>query len=155
MFFHYLTYGIALAQELLPGGHEIYNFGRPFLGHHYYILSLSDLSLGVEKKIFKEITHFIWPRPSTRTPAPGVMKFTILVDPSLVIITTYLVCLINAWEQRRRFFKKYINFTLFTPKLPPLGMGGHEIYNFLSPYPTDATYQICLRLAQQFLRRRC
>ena len=32
--------------------------------------------------------------------------------------------------------------------------GGHEIYNFLSPYPTDATYQICLRLAQ-FLRRRC
>ena len=22
------------------------------------------------------------------------------------------------------------------------GGGGHEIYNFLSPYPTDATYQI-------------
>ena len=22
------------------GGHEIYNFGRPFLGHHYYTLSL-------------------------------------------------------------------------------------------------------------------
>ena len=41
-----------------PGGHEIYNFGRPFLGHHYYILGLSDLCLGVEKKIFKEIMHF-------------------------------------------------------------------------------------------------
>ena len=27
-------------------------------------------------------------------------------------------------------------------------MGGHEIYNFLSLYPTDATYQIWLRLAQ-------
>ena len=26
------------------------------------------------------------------------MKFTILADPSLVIITIYLVCLINAWE---------------------------------------------------------
>ena len=26
--------------------------------------------------------------------------------------------------------------------------GGHEIYNFLSPYPTDDTYQIWLRLAQ-------
>ena len=26
------------------------------------------------------------------------MKFTILVDPSLVIITIYLVCLIYAWE---------------------------------------------------------
>ena len=28
------------------------------------------------------------------------------------------------------------------------GGGGHEIYNFLSPYPTDGTYQIWLRLAQ-------
>ena len=45
-------------QNLSPGDHEIYNFGRPFLGHHYYIPSLSDLSLGVEKKIFKEIMYF-------------------------------------------------------------------------------------------------
>ena len=44
---------------------------------------------------------------------------------------------------RRRFFKKNINFTLLAPKLPPLWLRGHEIYNFLSPYPTDATYQIC------------
>ena len=43
-----------------PGGHEIYNFGRPFIVHHYYILSLSDLCLGVEKKIFKEIMHFYY-----------------------------------------------------------------------------------------------
>ena len=28
----------------------------------------------------------IWPHPSAKTPAPGVKKFTILVDPSLVII---------------------------------------------------------------------
>ena len=47
-------YGHSLAKK----GHEIYNFGRPFLGHHNYILSLSDLCLGVEKKIFKEIMHF-------------------------------------------------------------------------------------------------
>ena len=40
-------------------------------------------------------------------------------------------------------------FYTFTPKLPPLGDGGH----FLSPHPTDATYQIWLRLAQWFLRR--
>ena len=38
-----------------PGGLEIYNFGKPFLGHHNYILGLSDLCLGVEKKNFKEI----------------------------------------------------------------------------------------------------
>ena len=76
------------------------------------------------------------------------MKITILVDPSLVNITIYLVCLIYVLELRRRFFKKYINFTLLTSKLPPPGGGGHEIYNFLSPYPKDATYKIWLRLAQ-------
>ena len=43
------------------------------------------------------------------------MKFTILVDPSLV----YDLCL----RVRRRFFKKYINFTLYSPKIPPLGVG--------------------------------
>ena len=31
------------ARTPAQGGHEIYNFGRPFLGHHYYILSLYDL----------------------------------------------------------------------------------------------------------------
>ena len=36
--------------------------------------------------------------PSARTPAPGVMKFKTLVDPSLVIIILYLVFLIHAWE---------------------------------------------------------
>ena len=40
------------------GNHEIYNSGRPFLGHHYYSLSLSELCPRVEKKIFKEIIHF-------------------------------------------------------------------------------------------------
>ena len=46
-------YGRALTTEPLPRGHEIYNTGRPFHGHHYFILSLSDLCMGVEK-IFKE-----------------------------------------------------------------------------------------------------
>ena len=41
-----------------PGDHEIYNFGRPFLAHHYYIFGLSDQCLRVEKKILKEIMHF-------------------------------------------------------------------------------------------------
>ena len=25
-----------------PGGHEIYNFGRPFLGHYHFLFRLSD-----------------------------------------------------------------------------------------------------------------
>ena len=37
-----------------PGGHEIYNFGRPFLGLHYYTLSL----YGPEKKIFMNISVY-------------------------------------------------------------------------------------------------
>ena len=38
-----------------PGGHEIYNFGWSYLGHHYlvFMLSLTDLCLGVEEKIVK------------------------------------------------------------------------------------------------------
>ena len=35
-----------------PGGCDIYNFSRPYLGYHYYILRFSDLCLGVEKKIY-------------------------------------------------------------------------------------------------------
>ena len=35
-----MTYGHAYHQNPSPGGHEIYNFDRPFLGHHYFILSL-------------------------------------------------------------------------------------------------------------------
>ena len=93
MLFYYMTY-MNTPQHKNPcqGGHEIYNFGRPFLGHHYQPI--------------------------------------------------YLVCLIFVWEQRRRFFKKYINYSRFTPKLPPLGSGCDEICNLLSPYPTDATYHI-------------
>ena len=40
-----------------PGGHEIYNFGGPFLRQYYYTVSLSDLCLG-EETVFKEIMDF-------------------------------------------------------------------------------------------------
>ena len=75
---------------LWVGVHEIYNFGRPFLGHHYYILGLSDQCLGVEKKFLRNtaILHFL---PQN-----------------------YL----------------------------PFGWGFIKFYNFFSPYPTDASYQI-------------
>mgnify|MGYP003692425057 CR=1 FL=1 len=44
MHFHYMTYmATPYYKNPCPEGHEIYNFGRPFLGNHYYILSLSDM----------------------------------------------------------------------------------------------------------------
>ena len=99
MHVYYITY-MATPQHKnpCPRSNEIYNFGRPFIGHHYNILGLSDLCLGVKKKIFKEKNAFSLYdlHPGTRTPAPGVMKFTIFVEPSLVIISTYLVYLIHA-----------------------------------------------------------
>ena len=71
--------------------YEFYNFGTPFPSHHYYTLSLSDLCLEVEEKIFKEIMHFHY--MTYMATAPGVMKFTILVDPSLSsYLYTYFVC---------------------------------------------------------------
>ena len=33
---------------------KLINFGRLFLGYHYFILNLSDLYLGLEMKNFKE-----------------------------------------------------------------------------------------------------
>ena len=38
--------------------------------------------------------------------------------------------------------KNCINLTVFTQNLSSLRVEGHEIYNFWSPSPTDATYQI-------------
>ena len=59
--------------------------------------SMSDLCLGVGRRFWKKSCIFtVWllcPRPSTRTPAPEVMKSTIWVDPSLVIITISDLCL--------------------------------------------------------------
>ena len=40
-----------------PGGHEIYNFGKPIFGHLYYILDMSDKCLGIER-IFLYIDFF-------------------------------------------------------------------------------------------------
>ena len=97
--------------------------------------------LGVKKRKNACSQYDLYGHALPQEPLPcGVMKFTILLDPSLAIITIHLFSLNNASEQRKRFFKKYISFTLFTPKLLPLYVGGHKIHNFLFPYHTDATY---------------
>ena len=80
---------LPLHKNPCPGGYEIYNVGRPFLGHHYCTLSLYGPCPGVERKIFfKEIHQF---------------------------------------------------YTFYPIITSPCGGRGHGIYNFLSPYPTNAT----------------
>ena len=52
--FHYMTcMATPLQRHPCPRGHEIYYFGRPFPGHHFYILSLSQPCPCVEK-IYQE-----------------------------------------------------------------------------------------------------
>ena len=41
-----ILYGHALAQEPLQRGREIYKFGKPFPGHHNYVLILTVLCSG-------------------------------------------------------------------------------------------------------------
>ena len=62
------------------------------------------------------------------------MKFTIFVDPFLVIITIYLLCLFYAWEKGRTILKNNHLFSLYNLYVygqaqEPLPRG-HENYNF-------------------------
>lgn len=41
----------------------------------------------------------------------------------------YILCLKSMLK-----LKKYVNFTLFTQKISPLGLRGHKFNNFMSPY---------------------
>ena len=76
-----------LQKNPCPGGHEIYNFGRPVLGYRYYILGLSDLCLGVEKKIFKDLMHFHYrtlkATPQQKNPYPWVPELNNFGRPFL------------------------------------------------------------------------
>ena len=119
------------------------------LGHHYYILGLS---MGVEKKIFFFKNAFslyeLYDHALAQEPLPrprGSWNLHLCLNKhSLVNITIYLVCLINAWEYRRNTSSLH-----FYPRITPLPWcRGHEIYNFLSPYPTDAIFQIWLKITQ-------
>ena len=68
-------------KNTFPGGHEIYNFGRLFLDHRCHILCLSDLCMRIEKMFLKEKYAFLLNDICAITPATGVMKSTIFVDP--------------------------------------------------------------------------
>ena len=87
----YNLYGHTLAQEPMTRVVENLQFWLTLLGRHYFIFFLNDLCSGVKKNILTEIVllhyktynHFLAQEPLP----PGVMEFTILIDPSSVINT--------------------------------------------------------------------
>ena len=48
--------------------------------------------------------------PYHKKPCPLVMKVTLLLDPSLVIITIYIVCLIYAWGLKEIMYFHYMTY---------------------------------------------
>ena len=80
MHFHFMTY-MTTPKHKNPcrGGHLISNFGRPFLVHYYYILSLSEPCSKVENFFFKRIIYqfyHVYPK-ITSLLGWGLMKFTV------------------------------------------------------------------------------
>ena len=129
------------------GGHEIYNFIRPFPGHHHFILSLSDLCLIEEKKIFNEILIFIkWSRPSTRTPAHETYNFGRL----FIGHHYYLLSLSN---NRKEEYERNTQFSnILLPNYLPLGWSrGSWKLHFLIPSP----YRCYIPFGLDWFLRRC
>ena len=123
-------YGHTLTQEPLPRGS----------------LPLKDLSLVIitmylvclnHAKDQRRIMHFYlmtyMATPQHKIPSLGVMKFTILVDHYLVIMTIYYVCLIFAWGDGRRFLNNaFLLNDLYghAPAQEPCN-GGHKTTIFI------------------------
>ena len=114
------------------GGYGIYNFGRLFLGPHYYTFSLSDLLQVVEKKILKEIMHFplllIWPHLSRKIPPQEIKN----IGRPVLGHHYYIISLSEPCRGVEKIFCKEIRkFYLFYPKIipSPLGMGVLKFIN--------------------------
>ena len=127
-----------------PSVYEVYGLGRPFLDYHYYIPNLSDLCLGEEMKNFEEIRNFHYTtcmaKPYHKSSCPrgheiynfgrpcfGHHHFK-LSDPCPGVEK-------NTFKEIRKSYKFY-------PKIKSPWGGGHDICNFVSPYPTDSIYKI-------------
>ena len=87
--------------------------------------------------------------PLHRKPCPGgheIYKFGITFH-----ILYYTLSLSKPYPVVEKKIFQEIHVHQFFPFY--LRMRGLEIYNFLSPYPKDASYQIWSRMVQQFLRK--
>ena len=109
--------------------YEIYNFGRPFLGNHYYILGLSDLCLGVEKNILKEIMHSLHDLNDHAPKQEALPQGSLNLQFQLTLPYSWLLHTWGVWYIPGSREEKYSNFTLFTKKLPPLQVGIIKLTN--------------------------
>ena len=109
---------------------------------------------GVSEKSDAFLCNTYSATPQHKIPSPGVMKFTILVYPSLCIIIINSVCLVNSPGVGKKILKEIHRFYTFYPKSISLKGGGHKTQKFLYPYPTDSTHQIWSRTAKQYLRKK-
>ena len=127
-----------------PRDNKINNFGRPFLGHHYSTFSLSDLCLGVEKKIFKESVHFHYMTIMTtswyKIPYPGGHIIYNLSRPFNGYHYYALLNLSESWQRvEEEIFKRFLNTLICdlyqtTPSHKNPCTGGYVIYTFGKPF---------------------
>ena len=136
-FLRYDLYGHDPAQEHLPQGSWNLQFYLTLPWSSLPILCLSDLCLGVEKKIFKEIMqiHYMINMATFlhKNPCPGGNEIYNFCRPFLGHhYYIHVLQMINAWELRR-FLKKHSNFT---PKITsPLDRGSWNLQSLVSlPY---------------------
>ena len=169
MHFHYITYMTTHQHKSTRPECNNYNFGRPLITCLSLLYTLSQLVLSMlnsEEDIFKEIQcnafslDLYGQAQAQKSPAQGFMKFTILVDNSLVISTKYLVCLILAACQGVQKNSCHLHFLPWLFLLYTQVVCLIHAPNYLPlwwwvkfPYPRDATYKIWFKLPQQFLRR--
>ena len=71
MHFHYMTcFATPEHKNHCPGSHETFDFGKPYLGHYYYTLSLFE-ALPWSRDDFKRnksISNFLPPPPKKKSP---------------------------------------------------------------------------------------
>ena len=101
-------YGHAKHNNPCLGGHEINKFVTPFLGLHYFVLNLSDLYPSVYKK--RRRKNDFCGHTLTQERLGG---HETLVDPSLIIIILYLVCLNHA-RLEKKILKGIMHFYSMT-----------------------------------------
>ena len=119
-------------------GYEIHNFGKPFLGHHYYSFNFLIFAQEEKRFFYTKSTFFInwqiWPHHCTKKLCLRSIKFTISVNSSWV----FFIFLINLSDLgsgiEKEFLRKKNGFSIYVydqesyALAPETLRRSHEIY---------------------------